>query len=42
VEKDGKSFAIADLFDGDSGLPRLFLVKDGKADCAGGVDVWVK
>jgi hypothetical protein len=30
------------LFDGDGGLPGLFLVEDRKADGAGRVDVWVE
>ena len=36
-----------DLFDRDCGLPRFLLVQNGKADCAGWVDVgmeerWIK
>ena len=34
--------AQQDLFDGDGGLPRLFLVQDAEADGAGRVDVRVE
>jgi hypothetical protein len=31
-----------DLFDGDRWLPALFLIQDGQADCARGIDIRVE
>ena len=31
-----------DLLDGDAALPVLLFVQNAQANCAGGVDIWVR